>query len=153
MAGRLNPTYFIQAVAMNVVAMRGDEPPPNVYSERDVAGLVHLLERTHAILAARGAELVVLAIPHVHETHEAEHMAFLQALAMEPTPQLLQLPELRRDLVAQLEAKGVRVVDLTEALRAAPAPPFHVMDGHFDELGHRIAADALVREIELATSR
>jgi hypothetical protein len=153
MAGRLNPTYFIQAVALNVVALRGDEPPPRPYTERDVAGLVHLLERARAILAEREAELVVLVIPHVHETHEAEHMAFLQALAMEPTPQLLQLPDLRRDLVTQLEAKGVPVVDLTEALRAAPAPPFHVMDGHFDELGHRIAADALLREIELATSR
>ena len=113
-----------------------------------MAGLVHLLERARAILAARGIELVVLVIPHVHETHEAQHLAFLQALAMEPTPQLLQLPDLRRDLVAQLEAGGVRVVDLTEGLRAAVALPFHVMDGHFDELGHRIAADALLREIE-----
>ena len=31
---------------------------------------------------------------------------------------------------------------------AAPTLPFHVMDGHFNELGHRIAADALLREIE-----
>jgi len=148
MAGRLNPTYLIQAVALNVVALRGHEPTPYPYTDRDVAGLVHLLERARAILAARGAELVVLVIPHVHETHEAQHLAFLQALAMEPTPQLLQLPDLRRDLVVQLEAKGLRVVDLTEDLRAAPALPFHVMDGHFDELGHRIAADALLREIE-----
>jgi hypothetical protein len=148
MAGRLNPTYFIEAAALNVVAMRGDEPPPRPYSERDVAGLVHLLERARAILAARSIELVVLVIPHVHETHRAEHVAFLQALAMKPPPHLLQLPDLRRDLVAQLEARGVRVVDLTEDLRAAATLPFHVMDGHFDELGHRIAADALLREIE-----
>jgi len=148
MAGRLNPSYFIEAVAMNVVAMRGHEPPPHPYSERDVAGLVHLLERARAILAARGIELVVLVIPHAHETHPAEHAAFLEALAMEPPPQLLQLPALRRDLVAQLEAGDLRVVDLTEDLRAADALPFHVMDGHFDELGHRIAADALLREIE-----
>jgi hypothetical protein len=150
MAGRLNPTYFIQAVALNVVALRGDKPPPHPYTERDVAGLVYLLERARAILAARGAELVVLVIPHVRETNEAQHVAFLQALAMEPTPQLLQLPDLRRDLVAQLETRGLRVVDLTEDLRAAPALPFHVMDGHFNELGHRIAADALLREIEAA---
>jgi hypothetical protein len=147
MVGRLNPTYFIEAVAMNVVAMRGDEPPSRPYSKRDVAGLVHLLERAHALLAARGIELVVLVIPHVHETHQAEHLAFLEALAMEPPPQLLQLPKLRRDLVAQLEAGGLRVVDLSEDLRAAAATPYHVMDGHFDELGHRIAADALLREI------
>ena len=108
----------------------------------------NLLERARAILAALGAELVLPVIPHVHETHEAQHVAFLQALAMEPTPQLLQLPDLRRDLVAELEARGLRVVDLTEDLRAAPALPFHVMDGHFDELGHRIAADALLRELE-----
>ncbi len=150
MAGRLNPTYFIQAVALNVVAMRGDETPPHPYSERDVTGLVHLLERARALLAARAIELVVLLIPHVHETHPAEHDAFLEALAMQPPPQLLQLPELRRDLAAQLEAKGSRVVDLTEDLRAAAALPFHVMDGHFNELGHRIAADALLREIEAA---
>ena len=133
---------------MNAVAMRGHEPPPRPYSERDVAGVVHLLERARAILAARGIELVVLVIPHAHETHPAEHAAFLEALAMEPPPQLLQLPALRRDLVAQLEARDLRVVDLTEDLRAADALPFHVMDGHFDELGHRIAADALLREIE-----
>lgn len=148
MAGRLNPTYFIQAVALNVVALRGDDPPPHPYSERDVAGLVHLLERARAMLAARSIEFIVLVIPHVHETHRADHVAFLEALAMEPPPQLLQLPDLRRDLVAQLEAGGMRVVDLTEDLRAAAALPFHVMDGHFDELGHRIAADALLREIE-----
>jgi hypothetical protein len=148
MAGRLNPSYFIEAVAMNVVALRGHEPPPRPYNKRDVAGLVHLLERARTILAARGIELVVLVIPHVHETHRAEHTAFLQALAMEPPLQLLQLPGLRRDLVAQLETRGLRVVDLTEGLRAAAALPFHVMDGHFDELGHRIAADALLREIE-----
>jgi hypothetical protein len=71
MAGRLNPTYLIQAVAMNVIALRGHEPPPPPYTERDVAGLVHLLERARAILAAREAEFVVLVIPHVHETHEA----------------------------------------------------------------------------------
>jgi hypothetical protein len=148
MAGRLNPTYFIQAVALTVVTLRGDEPPPRPYTERDVAGLVHLLERSRVLLAERGIELVVLVIPHVHETHRADHIAFLQALAIEPPPQLLQLPDLRRDLVAQLEATGLRVVDLTEALRTAAALPFHVMDGHFDELGHRIAADALLREIE-----
>jgi hypothetical protein len=147
MAGRLNPSYFIEAVARNVVALRGDSPPPRLYTERDVAGLVHLLERARGILAARGAELVVLVIPHVHETHQAEHLAFLQALAIEPPPHLLQLPDLRRDLVAQLAARGLRVVDLSEELRSASALPFYVMDGHFNELGHRIAADALLREI------
>jgi hypothetical protein len=148
MAGRLNPTYFIQAVALNVVELRGLQPPPRPYTQQDVAGVAHMLEQTRALLAARGAGLVVLVIPHVHETHEAPHMEFLRALAMEPTPQLQQLPDLRRALVAKLEARGLRVVDLTEALRSAPALPFHVMDGHFDELGHRIAADALLREIE-----
>lgn len=145
--GRLNPSYLIEALTRNVVALRGEEPPASARDERDVAGVVRLLRRARAVLASHGVELLVVVIPHVHETHEAAHRVFLEALSLEPPPRLLTLPELRRQLGRDLAAADIAAVDLTEELRAAEGLPYHVMDGHWNELGHRVAARAVLREI------
>jgi hypothetical protein len=55
--------------------------------------------------------------------------------------------EARQEFVRQLEARSIPTLDLAPVLRDAGTHAFHVMDGHFNEAGHRVAAQALVERL------
>jgi hypothetical protein len=147
-AGRLNPSLLLEAAEITATEIRGGPPPgEDLYDESDIAGVVDLMKRARDLLAERNIELLVLVIPHVSQICEPEYRAFLKRLGVGPLPRLARLTELRDRLGHELDRAEIRHLDLTRDLRSTPEPAYHIADGRFNALGHRIAARALLLEI------
>jgi len=146
--GRLNPSTLLEAAEITAAEIRGEPPPGGaLYDESDVAGVVDLVKRARDLLAERNIELLVLVIPHVSQICEAEYRTFLKRLGVGPSPRLAPLPALRDRLGQELGRAEIRYLDLTQVLKSAPRPAYHIADGRFNALGHRITARALLHEI------
>ena len=58
---------------------------------------------------------------------------------------------LRREWIVDLQDRGVRYVDLLDALRASPSQPyFEGVDGHPNEHGHQVTAAAVAESVNAA---
>jgi len=146
-AGRINPSFLIVAVAQKVGEMKGAPPAKSRDVGGTVAPVVNSIAGVRRILEERGIGFLVLVVPDVRELERARHDAFLARLAMRPSPEMERTGEVRRRFLAELAARGIPHLDLAPALQRAGAPVFHVMDGHFNEAGHRVAADALLERL------
>jgi len=147
-AGRINPSFFIGAIAEKASELKA---APARKPPRDVAAVIvpvaKMVERVNRLLASRGVAFLVLVVPDVHEMEPAAHDAFLARLAIRPSPEMERTGEVRQAFVRELEARSIPTLDLAPALRSAGARTFHIMDGHFNEAGHRVAAQALVERL------
>jgi hypothetical protein len=94
---------------------------------------------------ARGAELVVVALPIDVQVSAGEWTKYgvSEKIDMTPTRVLLS------DLVASAEGMGARAVDVTDALAAVAArePAFLDGDIHMTAAGHRAVAEALAAKL------
>ncbi|HEY8516453.1 MAG TPA: SGNH/GDSL hydrolase family protein [Candidatus Binatia bacterium] len=151
-AGRLNPSFLLSAVVQKLAAKSGAARGGKSKSAiaQLVRQVVDQMVQAQELLARRGIELLVVVVPDVREVQRRDHDRFLARLAMRPSPEMRRSAAVRQRFVRALREKGIAFVDLTRALRAAGAPTFHVMDGHFNELGHRIAADEIGRRLAAA---
>jgi hypothetical protein len=155
-AGRLNPSYFLVAASELIARDQGKLPPPVTSDpDDDVQPVAELLANVDRTLAARGVRFLVLVIPDVHEMEPRAHSAFLARLGVGSSPQMRRTGALRRAFVRALAEHSIPTIDLTRPLRRSRERAFHVMDGHFNEVGHRIAAQALLDAItgDAATPR
>jgi hypothetical protein len=147
-AGRMNPAFFVAALAEQIAEQRGSPVRPKpVDVQRAVDGVLPLVERAQAVLRERGIALLVVVIPDVHEIQRRQHEDFLARIGTRPSAVMRSTADVRRLFVRALNERGIATVDLAEPLRAAGEPTFHVMDGHFNEAGHRVAAREIARAL------
>ena len=126
-----------------------------VYRTRPIADIEAAWEATEAILRAldeevraHGARLLVAYIPSRMEVSDRDWDLTQRRYGMEPG-------KWDRGRVAQRLAEiggaaGFPVLDLTPSLRKAQgtwAGPYYVDDGHWNALGHRVAAQAVERDL------
>lgn len=145
-AGLLNPATLLEAIAERVRLVRGVSTAPSYrYRSVDVRGVARVMLQLRDMVAERGGALVVIVIPDVYEMIPTAYGAFLRRLAIQPNVRMRIAGPLRRKLVLELQRLHVATVDPSAELAAATTPAYHVMDGHLNDTGHRIVADAIAR--------
>jgi hypothetical protein len=120
-------TVFLSAREQRGLAQGLDRP--GVPNWREV--FFGPLERLRTQVEAQGGRFVVALLPSKEEVYGAESF-----------PAVLRSVQ---EVKAELEARGLPVLDLYPALRerGRDRPPFYRADIHLNELGNQIAADAI----------
>ena len=111
-------------------------PPPSLFGA--------YLDELAAVCAAHGTELVVVALPVDVQVDPAEWDKY----GVDSRPDMSESLILLADFVANAEAKGIRALDVSEALRAASPGAFLDHDIHMSAQGHAAFAEALAARLD-----
>jgi lysophospholipase L1-like esterase len=110
------------------------------------------IERIAERVGAAGSRLVVVLLPTKENVFwsrvrdPAAHVGLAELVDHEQ--------RLKRELVQDMDARGIAYVDLLEALRAAAEQPyFEDADGHPNALGHGIIATEIARSLAPGSAR
>ncbi len=111
------------------------------------AATTRLLQALNDEVSAHGARLLVAYVPSKMEVSERDWG--LTRLEYDLDARLWDRHKVARDLAGAGESVEFPVLDLTEALRNADSPilggPYHAHGGHWNALGHRVAAERVGR--------
>ena len=110
-----------------------------------------LLDRVHGLAAKQGADFAVFLIPLVYSVVDARLEGFLSANRLGPTEIDLLRPQ--RLMKRWGERRNVQVIDLQPEFHAwaesQSSNPYGTRDGHWNEDGHRLAAEQVARELKV----
>lgn len=113
-----------------------------------------LLQRLAAEAAARGTPAVFVMVPPVFQVDST--LLAGEATSLGIPPESVDVNQPTRLLGSRLESRGLTVVDLVPALRAAHgrgAVLYGSIDRHFSPAGHQVLADTLVPLVAGAIER
>lgn len=111
-------------------------------------------ERIRDTAAEAGAEFMVLLIPDMYQTWPSYYEITMRRYGYDPADYDLEKPT--RRLVALCEELGIACIDLLPEMRAAMIAGdrvYHRRDRHWNAAGHRMAAEALARELRPRAER
>lgn len=131
-------------LSSHVVEILREEPGEAIVKSVDLTGL--LLERIKTTVAAEGGRVVLVLLPLAMQLSDATFADLARAAGQE-----LRIDGPQR-LVTRVAARaGIPVIDLLPGLRAwtagGGAPLYLERDGHWNERGHRLAAEIVSREL------
>lgn len=135
------------ALATHVVRLFQDPMPDQ--TRFGFALTNRLVERVRDVAAGSGAATAVVLLPLEYQLSDERFADFVARSAIAPERMSLRRPQ---ELVsAAADSAGIPVIDLLPAFRAhavdSSAPLYLSWDGHWNEAGHRLAADVVVREL------
>jgi hypothetical protein len=153
------PNAYNTLAEMGLWEPFGDDAPPEqmkVYKRKRLGEIERAWEITDEILdglnravVSDGARLAVVYIPSRFEVSDRDwELTRLRYGFNERWERSLVLERLR-SIAAQ---RGLELLDLTPALRESEnqwfAEPYFRIDGHWNQTGHRVAAEALAERLE-----
>jgi hypothetical protein len=127
------------------VDFRVYERTPGPAVEGRFAATAALLDATARAAATAGAALLVAVIPERFQVDDALWAGALTAAGLPPAAAVPDAPNEKLD--AMLDTAGIARLDLLPALRAGGGGLYFPRDGHWNEAGHALAADALATRI------
>lgn len=138
----------VRELDSHVVGLLRKRSPPRIVHGWDLTRA--LLDETRQVARQSGARTAVFLIPLAIQLSEARLGRFLQDHGLAPEAVALERPQAQ--VRAWGERVGVPVIDLLPAFRrrvAHGAGPFYLLpgDGHWNEAGHALAAEAVAREL------
>lgn len=110
-------------------------PPPSLFGA--------YLDQLAALCEAHGTELVVMALPIDVQVDASEWDKY----GVEERPDMSESLVLLSDFVSDAEARGIRALDVTEALRGAEPGAFLDHDIHMTPKGNAAVAEALAARL------
>jgi lysophospholipase L1-like esterase len=152
LANQISPPASVQAVSS--MTWFADHPE---LQETSVAAALELLVRAQAICERSGLELIVAGLPDPFQVDREAHAELFARLERElglassvgpEDPSTPRVPlsihaQLTRALLARLDARGVRTLDLAAAFAPGGGPYFWSRDLHLSVKGHAAVAKAL----------
>lgn len=131
----------------HVVALFRNPQPPEI--EYGFNLTEQLIGRLQSQVADAGSKLVVVLLPIVYQLSDTTFTQFVARAGVAAEQMDAMLPQQRiREAAAR---HGVPVIDLLPAFRAAverdKAQLYIEWDGHWNEAGHRLAAEVVVHEL------
>jgi lysophospholipase L1-like esterase len=128
----------------HVVQLFETPPPPSIVNGVELTGL--LLRRLQAVAQASGGRVALVLLPLRYQLTDSTFAEFVRHSGVPPVRMNIREPQ---NLIRPIaDSLGMPVIDLLPAFRAwaaeSSAPLFLEWDGHWNEAGHRLAADALV---------
>ena len=101
------------------------------------------------VVKSSGARFLIVIIPDIDQVEPKKFRAFLKnIMGYKTLPHRLQeLKSLKERLTLNLKKAQIAFVDITQILKEAREPVFHLMDQHLNAKGHQLMAEAIYKKI------
>jgi hypothetical protein len=142
--GLYNPTFLLEALKHQLDKKNKRTNFSPYYTKQDRHNVIGILKELKKILNVRKIRLLVLVIPDVYQVHNDLFQSHLKTLGYESPPsRLLELHDLRIQLVDFLKMDGFLFADLTDYLISSGQLCYHIKDTHFNANGHQLTAQKI----------
>lgn len=141
-AGRFSLTRLFHGI-LDPKRVQRSLNPEDAYFERAWPRMRKHLERLKTASRSDGARFRIVALPAAVQVDAAATAATRELGYEVDDAWRSTTSRVQRELQSWSESNGVSYFDLTDALRAADPPLFHVYDRHMNERGHAVTARAL----------
>jgi len=143
--GKINPHFIEFAIVMSDYWMWALQDPETLepYKQTIVGDFLQLAQ------AARGARVSVVSVPHGAYT-QAESYRDLEELGFTMRTTLLETTLMDDVIEGAANTAGIEFLSVTETFRQHDELAFYPLDGHFNDEGNRLFAEAVyphVREL------
>jgi len=148
LAGKLNPGYLIQAIS-NRLGKKDETDVSPYYNELDFLNVFETISEIARVVTSTGAQFLIVIIPDIDQVEPKKFRAFLKnIMGFQTIPHRLQeLKTLKERLTLNLKKAQIPFVDITQILKEAREPVFHLMDQHLNAKGHQLMAEAIYKKI------